>query len=135
MIFVIITQLNIFIFVPTIDDKEIRLFASYALKKFYIIYVKNVFNLLYWKSIVFALLTIICQIFWESKLYVYAEGQFYWNLDSILSVRIYRYDIWTFVIVTILLTRFRISIYIENRHCLHFPNVGHFEDFCFRELL
>jgi hypothetical protein len=96
---------------------------------------KHVFNLLCWKSIVFGMLTIICQIFWKSELYVYAEGQLYWNLDSILSVRIYIYDIWTFVIVTILPTHFKISIYIENRHCLHFPNVGHFEDFCFEELL
>ena len=46
-------------------------------------------------------------------------------------------DIWTFVIVTILLTHFKISIYIyiKKRHCLHFPNVRHFEDFCLRELL
>ena len=68
---------------------------------------KHVFNLLCWKSIVLEMLTIICQIFWKSELYVYAEGQLYWNLDSILSVRIYIYDIWTFVIVTILLTHFR----------------------------
>ncbi len=95
---------------------------------------KHVFNLIYWKSMVFGMLTIISIIFWKSVLYVYAEGQLYWNLDSILSVRIYIYGIWTFVIVTILPTHFKISIYIENRHCLHFPNVS-ILNFCFEELL
>jgi len=93
---------------------------------------KHVFNLLYWKSMVFGMLTIISKIFWKSVLYVYAEGQLYWNLDSILSVRIYIYGIWTFVIVTILPTHFKISIYIENRHCLHFPNVSILKDFVLR---
>jgi hypothetical protein len=37
----------------------------YALKKFYIIYVKNVFNLLCWKSLGFGMLTMISQIFWS----------------------------------------------------------------------